>query len=168
MNTVQSPGNPPESVSVGGDSGRFGTSSVERFLSLAMAVAASVKFESHFRWGNNSLVEKREEFPFRAPFDQAKSDKVLDIAFDVHAIMGLGDLDQFLGGTSERTGEHAAILINRLGRMAAGARKDAGLNGRDLAEQRHKPQIALQGFIASAGGSQEAGPIVLYPVGLGP
>ena len=78
----------------------------------AMTVAAGVEFERNCRWGNHSLIKKREEPPFYALLNKAEFGEVLNIAFNVNAIMGLCDLNEFCGRASERANRHTTVPID--------------------------------------------------------
>jgi hypothetical protein len=94
---------------------RITASRVELFRGPAMAVATRIEFKSQFRRGNHSLVKEREKLPFHGLFNQTKFNEMLNIAFDVHAIMGVGDFDQFQRRARKLSSRHAAITMQKLG-----------------------------------------------------
>ena len=54
-----------------------------------MAVAAGIEFERNRSRSNDGLFKKRERLPFHALLNEAELSKVLNVAFDVNAILGV-------------------------------------------------------------------------------
>ena len=67
-----------------------------------MTAAAGVEFESYCRWGNDRLV-RREKSLRVSSFNEAEFDEVLNVAFNVHPIVGVGERNEFPGRASEQT-----------------------------------------------------------------
>ena len=87
-------------------------------------------------------------------FNEAEFGKVLNVAFNVHPIVGVGERNEFPRRASDADESKAAIPVDRLGSKLAGAGKDAGLNCSHLTEQRDKLQKRPDRFGSRTGGSR--------------